>query len=109
MINKAIFEDKWKLIRGQSTARWSLIAEYDLIKVDKADVKFDKFVTVLQVKYGFTRQIARDEIGRLWTEHETRNKNTSQAISQVIDNLRSKTNGHSSRKEKTKAALQGDA
>ncbi len=109
MINKAIFEDKWKLIRGQSTARWSLIAEYDLIKVDKADVKFDKFVTVLQVKYGFTRQIARDEIGRLWTEHEIKNKNTSQAISQVIDNLRSKTNGHSSRKEKTKAALQGDA
>lgn len=108
MINKAIFEDKWKLIRGQSTARWSLIAEYDLIKVDKADVKFDKFVTVLQVKYGFTRQIAREEIGRLWNENETKNRNTSQAISQVMDNVRSKTNGQG-RKEKTKATLQGDA
>lgn len=107
MINKTIFEDKWKLIRGQSTARWSLIAEHDLVKVDKADVKFDKFVTVLQVKYGFTRQIAREEVGRLWTEHETKNRNTSQAISEVINNLRSKSNEH--RKESAKATVQGDA
>ena len=74
MINKAIFEEKWDLIRGQSTERWSLMAEHDLVKVDKAEVKFDKFVTMLQVKYGFTRQKAREEIGRLWAEHEARNK-----------------------------------
>ena len=73
-MNKTIFEEKWKLIRGQSTARWHLMAEHDLVKVDKADVKFDKFVTMLQVKYGYTRQQARDEIGRLWTEHETKSR-----------------------------------
>ena len=105
MINKAIFEDKWKLIRSQSTARWSLIADYDLIKVDKADVKFDKFVTILQVKYGYTRQIARQEIGRFWAEYEAKNRNTSQTISQVIDNIRSKTNGRINREEKTKETL----
>jgi len=70
-INKAVFEEKWKVIRGQSTARWNLMAEHDLVKVDKADVKFDKFVTILQVKYGFTRQQAREEINRLWVENET--------------------------------------
>jgi hypothetical protein len=105
MINKAIFEDKWKLIRGQSTARWSLMADYDLVKVDKADVKFDKFVTMLQVKYGYTRQIARQEIATFWAEYEAKNRNTSETISQVIDNIRSKTNGHNTRKEKTKASL----
>ena len=72
MINKAMFEDKWKLIRGQSTGWWSLMVEHDLIKVDKADVKFDKFVTMLQVKYGYTRQKAREEIDRRVTELEAK-------------------------------------
>ena len=74
MMNKAIFEEKWDQIRGQTTAWWSLIAEYDLNKVDKADVKFDKFVTMLQVKYGYTRQKAREEIGRVWAEYEAKSK-----------------------------------
>jgi hypothetical protein len=83
MINKTIFEDNWKLIRGQSTARWSLIADYDLHKVDKAEVKFDKFVTMLQVKYGYTRQQAREEIGKFWAEHEAKGQTASQDISEV--------------------------
>ena len=63
MINKAIFEEKWNLIRSQSTTRWSLMADYDLTKVDKAEVKFDKFVIMLQVKYGYTRKKAREDLG----------------------------------------------
>ncbi len=74
MMNKIIFEENWKLIRAESTARWSLMADYDLNKVDKADVKFDKFVTMLQVKYGYTREKAREEIGRLWAEYQAKAK-----------------------------------
>ena len=74
IMNKAIFEEKWSLIRSQSTGWWSLMADYDLNKVDKAEVKFDKFVTMLQVKYGYTRQKAREEINRLWVEHEAKSK-----------------------------------
>ena len=74
MMNKSMFEEKWKLIRGQITAKWSLMVEYDLVKVDKADVKFDKFTTMLQVKYGYTRQKAREEIAKLWSEYEAKNK-----------------------------------
>jgi len=74
MINKAQFEEKWKVIRDQSTGWWSLIAEFDLLKVDKSEVKFDKFATMLQVKYGYTRQQAREEINRLWTEYEANSK-----------------------------------
>lgn len=74
MINKAIFEENWKLIRDRSTARWSLMADFDLHKVDKAEVKFDKFVTMLQVKSGFTRQQARDEINKFWAEYNAGNK-----------------------------------
>lgn len=73
-LNKAIFEENWKEIRSQSTKRWNLMAEHDLLKVDKADDKYDKFATMLQVKYGFTRQQAREEIQRLWAESEAKNK-----------------------------------
>ena len=72
-MNKTIFDEKWKLIRSQSTTWWGLMADYDLIKVDKAEIKFDKFVTMLQVKYGYTRQKAREEINRLWAEYEAKN------------------------------------
>lgn len=73
-LNKTIFEENWKAIRSQSTARWSLMTEHDLVKVDKAEDKMDKFVTMLQVKYGLTRQQARDEVNRLWAESEAKNK-----------------------------------
>ncbi len=80
-MNKAIFEEKWKEIRSQSTNWWNLMAEHDLVKVDKADVKFDKFVTMLQVKYGYTRQQARDEINRIWSENEAKNKILNSKVS----------------------------
>ena len=73
MMNKAMFEENWKLIRGQVNTRWGLMIEYDLIKVDKADEKFKKLVTMLQVKYGYTRKKAKEEIGNLWTEYESKN------------------------------------
>lgn len=77
IMNKTIFEENWKLIRRQSADRWSLLADYDLDKVEKADVKFDKFVTLLQVKYGYTRQQAREETGKFWIEYEASSKNKS--------------------------------
>ncbi len=63
---KSKFDEQWKLIRGRSTEWFSLMAESDLKKVDKADDKLDKFVTILQVKYGYTRQQAREEIQKRW-------------------------------------------
>ncbi len=73
-MNKTIFEEKWSLIRQQINSKWSLMVEYDLLKVDKAEVKFDKFVTMLQVKYGHTRQKAREEIGKFWADYEASNR-----------------------------------
>jgi len=75
IMNRELFEEKWDEIRSQSTGGWSLMADYDLLKVDKAEIKFDKFVTMLRVKYGYTRQKAREEIGKLWAEYEAKNKN----------------------------------
>jgi hypothetical protein len=74
MMNPTLFEEKWKVIRGQSNKWWSLMAEFDLLKVDKAEIKYEKYVTMLQVKYGYTRQKARDEIGRRLAEYEAQIK-----------------------------------
>jgi hypothetical protein len=63
---KSKFDQKWKQIRGQSTEWFSLLAEHDLKKVDKAEDKQDKFVTILQVKYGYTRPQAMEEINKRW-------------------------------------------
>jgi hypothetical protein len=61
-MNKDLFEIKWKQIRSQTQAWWSLMGDNDLIKVDKANVKLDKYVTMLQVKYGYTREQAKKEV-----------------------------------------------
>lgn len=71
-MNKAMFEEKWTLIRSLASSWWSLMADSDLKKVDQAEVKFDKFLTLLQVKYGYSRQKARDEVVRRLAEHEAK-------------------------------------
>jgi len=63
-MNKTIFEGKWKQIRGKSKEWWSLINDLDLSRVDKSAVKLDKYVVLLQVKYGYTKQHAKEEINR---------------------------------------------
>jgi hypothetical protein len=63
---KSKFEQNWKIIRGRSTEWFSLLGEHDLKKIDKAADKQDKFLTMLQVKYGYTRQQATEELNRRW-------------------------------------------
>jgi hypothetical protein len=69
-MNKDAFEEKWGSIRAQSKTWWSLFSEDDLVKVDKAPVKRDKYVVMLQVKYGYTREYAQEEVGRRLAEYD---------------------------------------
>jgi len=63
---KSKFDQQWKVIRGRSMDWFSLLGEHDLKKIDKAHDKQDKFLTMLQVKYGYTRQQATEEVNRRW-------------------------------------------
>jgi uncharacterized protein YjbJ (UPF0337 family) len=74
-MNRTIFEGKWKQIRGKSKEWWSLINDLDLSRVDKAAVKLDKYVVLLQVKYGYTKQYAREEINKHIAEQEAEERN----------------------------------
>lgn len=68
IVNKDIFEEKWEQIRAHSKVWWNLFTDDDLNKVEKAPIKFDKYVTMLQVKYGYTRAQAREVINRRVTD-----------------------------------------
>lgn len=63
---KSKFDRNWKAIRGQSVEWFSLLGEHDLKKIDRAQDKQDKFLTMLQVKYGYTRQQATEEVNKRW-------------------------------------------
>jgi uncharacterized protein YjbJ (UPF0337 family) len=69
-MNRTIFEGKWKQIRGKSKEWWSLINDLDLSRVDKSAVKLDKYVVLLQVKYGYTKQHAKEEIYRRIVQYD---------------------------------------
>lgn len=71
-MDKNEFEGKWKIIKDQSKTWWSLITDSDLKQVEEADIKFFEYVTILQLKYGYDRQVAKDEISRRVAEYETK-------------------------------------
>ena len=73
-MNRDLFENKWTQIRSQTTGWWSLMSDPDLVKVDKADIKLDKYVTMLRVKYGYTREEAKKEIGKRVAKYEAEQK-----------------------------------
>jgi uncharacterized protein YjbJ (UPF0337 family) len=58
-MNSNIFEGKWKKMRGQVKIWWGKLTDDDL---DKVEGNFDKMIGLLQMKYGYTRQQAEEEI-----------------------------------------------
>lgn len=73
-MNRELFESKWKQIRSQTAGWWSLMGDQDLLKVDKAEIKLDKYVTMLRVKYGYTSEQARKELVRHVAQYEAEQK-----------------------------------
>jgi len=58
-MNNDMIDGKWKQIRGQAKLWWGKITDDDLQKVDG---NFDKLLGMLQEKYGYTRQQAKEEL-----------------------------------------------
>ena len=67
-MNKDIFEGKWKQMQGQIKVAWGKLTNDDL---DKVAGKYDKFVGLLQEKYGYTRGRAEEEVDRQIAEHQS--------------------------------------
>jgi len=58
-MNNNVFQGKWKQMRGQAKVWWGKFTDDDLEKVDG---NLDKLTGLLQEKYGYTQQQAKEEI-----------------------------------------------
>jgi uncharacterized protein YjbJ (UPF0337 family) len=76
-MNKDVFEGKWKQIRGQAKEWWGKITDDDLERVGG---KFDKFIGLLQEKYGYTREHAEDVFNKRIAEYENIQKKIAVSI-----------------------------
>jgi len=75
IMNKDIFEGKWKQMRGEAKSWWGKLTDDDL---DRAAGKFDVLTGMLQEKYGYTRERATDEIDKRITAYEANLKKTTE-------------------------------
>lgn len=66
-MNKDVFEGKWKQVRGEAKVWWGKLTDDDL---DKVAGEFDKFVGLLQERYGLSREQAEEEIEKRVNEYE---------------------------------------
>ena len=58
-VNEDVFKGKWKQLRGRAKQTWGDLTDDDLAKVDGS---YDRFVGVLQEKYGYTKEEAQRKI-----------------------------------------------
>ncbi len=66
-MNKDILEGQWKQIRGEAKAWWGKLTDDDL---ERAAGKYEVLAGLLQEKYGYTREVAANEIDKRVTEFE---------------------------------------
>jgi uncharacterized protein YjbJ (UPF0337 family) len=58
-MNADIFKGKWKQLQGRAKQVWGDLTDDDLAKIDGS---YDRFVGVLQEKYGYTKEEAQQKI-----------------------------------------------
>jgi hypothetical protein len=80
MNQNELFDSRWEQIHEKTTQWWSLFGEEDLKKVEKEPVKRDKYIVMLQVKYGYTRDFARAELSRRIAQLEPMPVSTEPAV-----------------------------
>jgi uncharacterized protein YjbJ (UPF0337 family) len=73
-MNNAEFQGKWKQARGQAKVWWGKLTDDDLEKVGG---HVDKFVGVMQEKYGYSRDKAEQEFNKRVAEFEATQKKSA--------------------------------
>jgi uncharacterized protein YjbJ (UPF0337 family) len=68
-MNSDIFEGKWKQVRGEIKNWWGKLTDDD---IDMAEGNYDKFLGILQERYGYSRAQAEAEIEQRFTAYESK-------------------------------------
>ena len=61
----------WKQFKGKAKEQWGKLTDDDL---DRAAGKLDVLAGIIQEKYGYTREVAVDEIDKRVTAYEAKLK-----------------------------------
>jgi uncharacterized protein YjbJ (UPF0337 family) len=67
-MNDDIFKGKWKQLRGQVQQKWGDLTNDDLDRIQGAQTEFEG---VLQERYGYTKERARQEVNDFLKASET--------------------------------------
>jgi uncharacterized protein YjbJ (UPF0337 family) len=67
-MNDDIFKGKWKQLRGQVQQKWGDLTNDDLDRIQGAQTEFEG---VLQERYGYTKERARQEVNDFLRASET--------------------------------------
>ena len=68
-MNQDILAGKWKEMKGRVKEQWGKITDDEL---DRAEGKAEQMVGLLQQRYGYTREKAREEYDRFLQNSEAR-------------------------------------
>jgi uncharacterized protein YjbJ (UPF0337 family) len=60
-MNQDVFAGRWKQLRGRAKEWWGKVTDDEL---DQIEGQRDKLAGLLQVKYGYTKEQAEQEIDR---------------------------------------------
>lgn len=58
-MNSDVFKGKWKQLRGQIQQKWGDLTDDDLDRIEGAQTEFEG---VLQERYGYTKERAKQEV-----------------------------------------------
>jgi uncharacterized protein YjbJ (UPF0337 family) len=67
-MNDDIFKGKWKQLRGQIQQKWGDLTNDDLDRVQGAQTEFEG---LLQERYGYTKERAKQEVNDFLRASET--------------------------------------
>jgi uncharacterized protein YjbJ (UPF0337 family) len=67
-MNNDIFKGKWKQMRGQIQQKWGDLTDDDLNRIEGAQTEFEG---LLQERYGYTKERAKQEVNDLLNATET--------------------------------------
>jgi uncharacterized protein YjbJ (UPF0337 family) len=67
-MNDDIFKGKWKQLRGQIQQKWGDLTNDDLDRMQGTQTEFEG---LLQERYGYTKERARQEVDNLLRASET--------------------------------------
>lgn len=76
-MNNDEFEGQWKLVRGHAREWWGKLTDDD---VEQVAGNFENFISLLQEKYGYTRERAETEYHGQVAEYDAHQKKMAASI-----------------------------